>query len=101
MGIPLHLLAFPEMVGRRNLAFYIDNIAVMYGWQNGFVKNVRIATKILKAAQYLEVFLCTTFQVAHVPRMSHPQAKMADELSRKEGDLCGRTNRPLRDVTQK
>ena len=53
VGILLPLLAFPEKVKGRNLIFKIDNIAVMFGWQHGYVKNDATASEILKSAQYL------------------------------------------------
>ena len=84
VGILIPLLAFPEMIIGRHLVFFIDNIAVMYGWQNGFLKNDRTATEILKAAQYLGAFLGTTVHVAHVPRTSQLLAVMANKLSGKD-----------------
>ena len=40
-------------------------------------------------------FLGTTVHVCHVPRMSHSLATMADELSRKDSNFSGKTNRLL------
>ena len=97
VGLLLPLIVFPDLVMGRDLVFYIDNQAVMYGWQSGYVKNDRSASEVLKAAQYLGAFLGATIHVAHVPRMSHSLAKMADELSRKEDGFCGKTNRLLQD----
>ena len=44
--------------------FKIDNIAVMYGWGSGYVKNDSTASEILKSAQYLASFLGTMIFVA-------------------------------------
>ena len=62
----------------------IDNIAVMWGWRNGYVKNDESASEILKAAKYVSGFLGTTIHVEHVGRMSGDLASMADELSRRQ-----------------
>ena len=73
----------------------IDNMAVVYGWPKGLVKNDKTASEVLKAAHYLASFLGVTIHVEHVPRMSNPLAEIADELSRKENSYKGRTNRIL------
>ena len=73
----------------------VDNMAVLYGWSKGVVKNDYSATEVLKAVQYLAGFLGVTVFVEHVPRMSDPMAAMADELSRKSKDFSGRTTRNL------
>ena len=45
------LIAFPEKVRGKQLVFKIDNIAVMWGWRNGYVKNDESASEILKATK--------------------------------------------------
>ena len=77
------LVAFPVKVKGKQLVFKIDNIAVLWGWRNGYVKNDESASEILKAAKYLAGYLGTTIYVEHVGRMSEELACMADELSRK------------------
>ena len=49
----------------------------------------------MKAVQYLAGFMGVTVHVEHVPQMSDPLAKVADELSRKIENFEGRTNRIL------
>ena len=84
VGLLLPLIAFPDRVAGKNIVFKIDNIAVMYGWGSGYVKNDSTASEILRCAQYLAGFLGTTIFVDHVGRMSDDLAGLADELSRKE-----------------
>ena len=38
----------------------IDNMAVVYGWPKGLVKNDKTAIEVLKAAHYLASFLGVT-----------------------------------------
>ena len=85
------MLAFPEKVKGRNLVFMIDNIAVMYGWLKGYVKNDSSASEVLKTAQYMAAFLGITVHLKHVAKMSDTLAQMADELSRKESGFSGKT----------
>ena len=95
VGLLLPMLAFPEKVIVRNLVFMIDNIAVMYGWLKGYVKNDSSASEVLKTAQYLAARLGITVHVKLMPRMSDSLAQMVDELSRKESGYCGKTARTL------
>ena len=98
VGLLLPLLVFPDKIAGRNIIFMVDNMAVLYGWSKGVVKNDYSATEVLKAVQYLASFLGVTVYVEHVPRMSDPMAAMADELSRKSKDFSGRTTRNLKNA---
>ena len=93
VGLLLPLLAFPGKVCGRHIVIRVNNIAVVYGWAKGLVKNEKTASEVLKAVQYLAGFMGVTVHVEHVPRMSDPLAKVADELSRKTENFEGRTNR--------
>ena len=95
VGLLLPLLTFPEEVAGRNLIFMIDNIAVLYGWNRGYLKNDRAASEVLKSVMYLAAFLGVKIHVRHVPRMTDSLAQMADELSRKDTGFAGRTVRAL------
>ena len=95
VGLLLPLLAFPEEVAGRNLIFMIDNIAVLYGWNRGYVKNDRAASEVLKSVTYLAAFLGVKIHVRHVPRMTDSLAQMANELSRKDMGFAGKTVRAL------
>ena len=95
VGLLLPLLAFPEEVAGRNLIFMIDNIAVLYGWNRGYMKNDRAASEVQKSVTYLAAFLGVKIHVRHVPRMTDSLAQMADELSRKDTGFAGKTVRAL------
>ena len=78
------MIVFKEKVSGKEIIFKIDNIAVSWGWQRGYVKGDKTASEILKAARYLAGFLGTTIYIDHVDRMSSEMASLADELSRRE-----------------
>ena len=83
VGLIIPFIVFPEVVAGKHLVFKVDNAAVMWGWQSGYIKNDKTATEILKAVRYLGGFLGATIFVQHVGRMSDDMASLADELSRR------------------
>ena len=83
VGLLLPLLAFPESLAGKHLVFKIDNMAVVWGWESGYVKNDETASEILKTISYLAGYLGATVHVEHVNRMSEDLAKLADEMSRR------------------
>ena len=83
VGMLLPFVAFPEKIKGKNIVFKIDNIAVLYGWYKGYVKNDKSASEILKCVHYLSGLMGTTVNVEHMERVSDDMAELADELSRK------------------
>ena len=82
IGLLIPFLAFPDLVAGRFIVFKIDNIAVSYGWQNGYVKFDETASEILKAVSCLAAYAGTKLHVDHMPRKSDKMSSMADYLSR-------------------
>ena len=41
----------------------IDNMAAMFGWYNGYVKNHKSASEVLRAVQYLAGVLGVTVHI--------------------------------------
>ena len=95
VGMLLPFLAFPKKVRGRNIVFRIDNMAVLFGWYNGYVKNDKSASEILKSVYYLSGLSGTTVNVEHVDRVSNDMAKLADELSRREQSVDENTRAAL------
>jgi len=83
-GLLIPFVAFPEKIAGRHLRFWIDNTAVMFGWENGGVKHDKMATEILKCANILAAYLGCIIEVRHEKRVSSVLADLADELSRKK-----------------
>ncbi len=89
LGLLLPLLAFPEKVAGKNMLLWVDNAAVCFGWEKGYVKFDREATAILQWANVLASLMGTTIYVKHIKRMSNNMAKLADEMSRKNYTSSG------------
>ena len=53
VGMLLPFVAFPNKIRGKRIHFMIDNMAVMFGWMRGFVKEDETASEILKAVHYL------------------------------------------------
>ena len=83
IGLLIPFLAFPNEVRGRHILFKVDNAAVTTGWERGYVKNDKAASKIIKCIGYIAALLGTRVYVEHVDRMSDEMASLADELSRK------------------
>ena len=83
VGMLLPFLVFSENIRGRNIIFKIDNLAVLYGWHSGYVRNDESASEVLKSVHYLSGLFGTTVHVEHVDRVSNEMAQLADELSRK------------------
>ena len=95
VGILMALIAFPDKIRGKQLVFKVDNSAVMWGWQSGYVKNDKTATEILKSIRYLSGCMGTRVFIEHVDRMSNEMASLADELSRRERSKCGERQKAL------
>jgi hypothetical protein len=84
IGVMLPLLTVPHLLRGRELCLYVDNIAVVYGWQNRGVKNDLSASVLIRALHIIAAFLGCHVHVLHLPRMSTPNARLADRLSRRQ-----------------
>ena len=93
IGMILPMITFPDTIWGRNIVFMIDNMAVMFGWYNGYAKNDKTASEVLRAVQYLAGVQGVTVHVKHVPRKSDDLADLADEISRKDSGFSGRGRR--------
>ena len=99
----LPFIDFPSKVRGRNIVFKVDNLAVMYGWYKGYVKNDKTASEVLKAVHYLSGMLGATVNVDHVDhvdRVSNEMALLADELSRRPVSRSESARKALEAVKQ-
>jgi hypothetical protein len=83
IGVLLPFIAFPEKLAGKELMFYVDNIAVVYGWEKGGVKKDESATEILKTVHVLSSYLGCRVYVRHIHRVSNDLADLADDLTRR------------------
>jgi hypothetical protein len=84
IGILLPLLTVPEKLLGRELVFFVDNISVMYGWENNGLKNDITATIMLRAVSLIAAYLGAEVHVMHIPRMENKWAELADSLTRQK-----------------
>jgi len=101
MGLLIPFLLKPEAIAGRHVLFKIDNIAVHYGWDNGYVKNDKTATEVLKCVAYIAGFIGCTVYVEHVPRNSDEMAELVDELSRRKDSKKRHINEKLENIEYK
>jgi len=83
IGILLPFVSSPELVKGKQVVFNVDNMAVIFGWENNGVKFDTTATIILRTVRLAAAYLGTIVHIQHVPRVSNKPAELADMLSRK------------------
>ena len=60
VGLLLPLLAFLKDLSGKHIFFWVDNVAVLWGWNSGYVKMDRSATELLKSVKYVAGYLGVT-----------------------------------------
>ena len=82
VGLFLPLLTMPKKVRRKNLILGVDNVSVVFGWENKSVKGDKSASALIRALHILACYLeCRVF-VRHVPRLSSEASFLADSFTR-------------------
>jgi hypothetical protein len=84
IGISLPFLTAPRELLGRELTFHVDNMSVVYGWENKGLKNDASATIFLRAIFLISNYLGATVHITHVPRMSEKWTVVADSLTREK-----------------
>jgi hypothetical protein len=88
VGLIQPLLTIPDRLQVcREVVFMVDNLAVVYGWANGYIKNDLSASVLIRALHIISAFWGCIVHLQHLPRMSTPAAKLADRLSRRNTTL--------------
>ncbi len=67
----------------KHLIYKVDNIVVVFGWENKIVKNDETATILIWALHLMSAYLGVFVHVQHEPRCSSMYIILADHLSRK------------------
>jgi hypothetical protein len=92
IGLIIPMLISPGTMAGRHLTFKVDNIAVVFGWENKVVKNDTTATILIRTLHLLSAYLGVFVHVRHEPRCSSKFSILADHLSRqsttKQEDLA-------------
>jgi hypothetical protein len=84
IGMLLPFLTSPVLVANRHVVLKVDNVACVYGFENGQVKGDETASILIRSAKIIAAYLGTVIHVQHVKRRSCWEAELADNLSRQE-----------------
>jgi hypothetical protein len=82
IGLLAPMLTVPELVSGRHIILRVDNIACIYGYKNGQIKNDESASIVIRSARLVAAYLGSVVHVEHVPRRSCWEAELVDNLSR-------------------
>ncbi len=84
IGILMPLLTTPELLTGRHAVIRVDNMACVFGFENGHLKNDEPASIMIRATKIVAAYLGSVIHVEHVPRRSCWEAELADNLSREK-----------------
>jgi hypothetical protein len=87
LGILLPLVSIPEQLCGKHLVFTVDNVAVVFGWDNKVVKFDDTASIMIRAIHLIASYLGCVVHVEHSPRRSSQWEVLVDNLSRKQTTL--------------
>ena len=81
VGLLLPFLGYPKKIRYRHLVLQVDNLAVVKSWERRLCRNDPETSCLVRALYILESFLECVVHVEHCPRMTSPEAVLADHLS--------------------
>jgi hypothetical protein len=84
IGILIPLLTTPELLSGRHAILRVDNMACVFGFENGQLKNDEPASIMIRTAKIVAAYLGSAIHVEHVPRRSCWEAELADNLTRRK-----------------
>jgi hypothetical protein len=76
------MLTVPELIYGRHVILRVDNIACVYGYENGQLKNDESASIMIRTARLVAAYLESVVHVEHIPCRSCWEAELVDNLSR-------------------
>jgi hypothetical protein len=82
VGLFLPFLTVPEVVRGRNIVLGVDNLGVVFAWENGYAKGDLLASSLVRALGIVAAYLECRVHVQHVPRLTTLSSIMADNLTR-------------------
>jgi hypothetical protein len=82
IGMLLPLVITPELTANRHVILRVDNMACVYGFENGQVRGDVTASILIRAARIIAAYLGTVIHVRHVKRRSCWEAELADNMTR-------------------
>ena len=82
VGLLLPFLTVPQTVKGKNIILGVDNISVVFGWENRSAKGDMSASVLIRALHLVACYLEARIFVQHVPRRSSLASIMADNFTR-------------------
>jgi hypothetical protein len=83
-GVLLPFITVPEQLCGRHLVFTVDNVAVVFGWENKGVKFDDAASIMIRAIHLIASYLGCVVHLEHSPRRTTHWEVLVDNLSRKQ-----------------
>ncbi len=82
IGLLLPFLTIPKCLAGRHITLQVDNIAVIFGWQNKQIAGDISASILVRGLYLITAYLECLVYVKHLPRLSSREGELADHLSR-------------------
>jgi len=83
IGLLIPLISDPLLFVNKKVIFKVDNLAAIFGLENGSVKNDANASVFVRAIVLICGFLNCEIFMEHLPRKADWESKIVDNLSRK------------------
>jgi hypothetical protein len=80
--ILLPLLLIPDKLQSMHIQFFTDKMACVFEMQDGYVKNDKYESLIIRAVHLIGAYLGSVLHFTHFPRRSSWETKTADNLTR-------------------
>jgi len=81
-GILLPVLEMHKCLTNQHIVYHVDNIACVYGWENGHMKDDVCASILIRGLKLIELYLGSKFHLRFVPRVSDWESAQTDRMSR-------------------
>jgi hypothetical protein len=81
LGLLLPLMAVPTTLASQHVSLGMDNIGVVFGWQNDGCKGDAWASLLICLLHVAASYLGCTLYLQHMPRLSTAAATIADSLT--------------------
>lgn len=96
-GILTPFLAIPGKLCKQHVVCKVDNMACVYGWEDRGVKNCVYTSIMIRALHMIASYLSTVVHVQHLHRVSTPESRLVDRLSRSD-TMTKRDNKFMEDL---
>jgi hypothetical protein len=83
IGLIIPFIAHPKVFATKYVKCNVDNISLLYAWENKTSKNDQILYEMIKLLHIIEVAIPCKIFIDHSPRRSSWQTILVDNLSRK------------------